>query len=286
MKRRFLLLIGFIAITAWAVNAQQDTITGWNFSDSASFNADMGLSGNLGYDIRAEDTGFNGRPKFYAPGVTGFAAAAAGWDNGADVKFWSIKFKANGYINMHVSSRQSSDTSMPGPRDWKLQCQLSGQPWEDITGGTVTATGDWTGGVVTNLALPATMDNPGTTSCYIRWIMTSNTDVYGGTVDTTGIALIDDILVTGENSAGITRVLYQDGLSIYPNPAGDFLNFESVKNMSLIEVYDLRGALVISQEESGVQSHITISQLEPGLYCVKTYFENTDKTSIRKIIVE
>jgi hypothetical protein len=287
-KRLFLLILLLIMATTVAFSMQLDTITGWNCPDDTdmNFNADIGLPGNLTYDLRAEDSSGATRTLTYVAGATTFAISAAEWDGGDSIKWWSAKFKANGYMNFKVYSKQSSDAGTPGPKYWKLQCRKSGGVWEDIVGANVTVAADWTTGVVNGLDLPVSMNNPGTTSVYIRWIMTSNDNINGGTVGATGTSKIDDILVTGENAAGIESILYKDGLSIYPNPANELLYFESAEVISKIEIYDMKGARVISKNEGSQQTQINISNLQPGLYFVKTYFTDQNKTTGRNIVVQ
>jgi hypothetical protein len=266
-----------------------DTIVGFNFADATDteFNADFGLSGNLTYNIQAEDTGYNDRPLTYTNGYSDYAATATGWDGGDSVKFWSIKFKANGYKDMKVWSKQRSDGTNPGPKDWKLQCRLSGGEWEDIPGGNITVANDWTTGVVSELALPATMNDPGTTSIYIRWIMTSNESSSGSDVLPTGISKIDDILVTGTLSGlGISSVIYENNVGVYPNPCADILNINSSEEIAKTEIYNMLGAKVYSKAAKSNDLQINVNQFEEGLYLVVLHFNNETKVVTRKIIIK
>jgi len=195
MKKQLLLVIATAIFMIGSVNAQ-DVVIGFNFATDGDFTADSGLDGNLGYDVRAENgTAGTTRTITSTAGATDLAATADGWDAGADDKFWSVKFKAAGYHSFKISSKQYSDAT--GPKEFKLQWKLSGGEWADVTGGTITAGSDWTSGVLTNVALPADMDDPGNTSLYVRWIMTSNTSVSNATVEATGVSKIDDIVITG-----------------------------------------------------------------------------------------
>ena len=288
MKKSLFLVSLLLFMATGGVFAQQDTITGFNFADSTDteFNADFGLTGNLTYDIRAEDTAGNQLTLYYTNGASNFAATATGWDAGANIKYWSIKFKADGYMSFKISSKQSAGGSNPGPKYWKLQCKLSGGNWEDISADTIVVANNWTSGVVTDWDLPATMDNPGTTSVYIRWLMVSNVSSAGPDVLTTGIAKIDDILVTGVNSVGVESVIYQDQLNVYPNPVQDVLNFESTEEISRVEIYDMQGAQVVSSNERSLNTQVNVADLVPGLYFVRVYFANQTECAGRKIIVQ
>ena len=198
MKRSiFTILLACMAIFTFG----QDTITGWTFpveNGPDSLNANMGTAQNMDYDIRFEDdaTGDDGAITL-KNAFEDFTATAEGWDNGADMKFWSVKFKAAGYKSFKVSSLQSAGGNKPGPRDWKLQYRLSGQDaWTDIPGGELTCANDWETGVVENLPLPAECNNP-ESSVYVRWVITSNLDINGAELLPTGISKIDNILITG-----------------------------------------------------------------------------------------
>jgi hypothetical protein len=265
-----------------------DTITGWDFSDDTDieFNANLGLVSNHGYDIRAEDTTGTTRPLTYTNGATNFAATASDWDNGTDNKFWSIKFKADGYTSMKVYSKQYSGDTNPGPKYWKIQARKSGEDWLDVTGGDVTVENNWTTGVADGLDLPAALDLPGTSSLFVRWIMTSNESTGGSDVLPAGVAKIDDIIITGLNVAGVETVIFENNVTVYPNPTADFLNIESLEELETVRIFDLRGLLVMSEKIGGYHTQLDLRLLAPGLYIVTMQFYNEAKLETRKIIVE
>jgi hypothetical protein len=274
--------------TPVAPPVMDDTIVGWDFSDNSDieFNANFGIASNLGYDIRAEDTTGNVRPLAYATGVTDYAASASEWDNGTENKFWSIKFKADGYTDMKVYSKQSADGTNAGPKYWKLQCRKSGEDWIDVPGGNITVGNNWSTGVVDGISLPSYLDLPGTTSLYIRWIMTSNESVSGSDVLPTGVAKIDDIIITGVNTAGVETVIFENNVSVYPNPSSDYVNVESSEEIDVVRIYDMRGVLVVAEKVQGQETQIDVSDLSVGLYVVAIHFKNEMKFVTRKIIVE
>jgi hypothetical protein len=270
--------------------AMGDTIIGFNFADSTDheFNADFGLVGNLTYDIRAEDTAGTTRTLIYTNGATNFAATATEWNDGADIKYWSIKFKADGYKDMKVWSKQRSGGATPGPKYWKLQCRLSGGEWEDVPGGNITVANDWTKGVVDSLPLPATLDNPGTTSVYLRWVMTSNKSTAADSADvlSTGISKIDDIVVTGTLSGvGISTVIYENNVSLYPNPCNDVLHIESAEGIVKTEIYNMLGAKVYGTIMESQNININVKDFDSGLYIVILHFANESKVVSRKILI-
>lgn len=83
----------------------------------------------------------------------------------------------------------------------------------------------------------------------------------------------DSTIVTVQiDPSSINGVQYSSGLSVYPNPAGDFLNVhpnETVFEDSKVYIYSISGAMVLCIENvSGTP--IDISSLEPGIYLIKT----------------
>lgn len=250
-KQIFTIALAFMALFAFG----QETITGWDFpvnSGADSLNANMGTSQNQGYDIRMEnDAGTNGAI-ILTEGFETFAATADGWDDGVDNKYWSIKFKAKNYKNFKVSSLQRSDAEMPGPRDWKLQYQLSGQEvWTDIPGGEVTAANDWTSASVTNLPLPSECNNP-SGSVYVRWVVTSNLDINGEELLSSGMSKIDNILVTAMPS------LDADTLTGWTFPTGSAEDLNANMGTEQNMKYDIR-----QENEAGETGAITFPEISP-----------------------
>lgn len=285
MYKKHLLVCLSALCMAVASYGQADTLALWHFNDTtnASFNANEGLSGNLGYNIRAEDTAAVVRPLSYMAAGAGYAAGVDGWDNGMDNKFWSIKFKADGYSQMKIYSKQSSDTI--GPKSFKIQCRKSGDSWADVTGGSVTLAADWTTGVVNGIDLPASFNNPGTTSLFVRWIMTSNESVSGGTVTTAGISMIDDILITGINSVGMETLIFEKNVSMYPVPTLDRLFIETFNPMKDVQIVNMEGRVVRTLAVNGNEVQLDTQSLPSGVYLVIVKFSNSEMYT-RKISIQ
>ncbi|MCF8296727.1 MAG: T9SS type A sorting domain-containing protein [Saprospiraceae bacterium] len=294
MKKQLLIIITFCALSIGA-NAQNDTIAAWNFStgiDTVDIYPNVGLSSNLGRYISAEDT--TEWPNTVIRTITmtnglstgDYAATAEGWDNGKDAKLWSIKFKAEDYTNLKISSKQRSGGSKPGPRDWKLQCRFSGDTWVDIPNGVVICANDWTTGVVNSLALPPEFNNPGSQSIYIRWIMTSDTSVTGTIVASDGTSKIDDVVITGTYAAGVEGIIYSSILNAYPNPAYDYINIESSEKVQSITIFTIEGKVVKQIEMPENFTKIDTEGLKPGIYMIHTMLSDFSLPHINKIIVQ
>jgi hypothetical protein len=289
MRKNVLLIMSFCLISMF-LSAQSDTITGWNFpSDTVtSFEAEFGLSGNLGYNLRAEDTAYTQRTITLTNGADGtgdYAATALEWNDGANAKCWSIKFKGNGYSDFKISAKLRSGGVDAGPKYWKVFCQKSGQAWDELSD-TITIANDWTTGVITELPMPATYNNPGTTSMYVYWMPISDTAVGGGLVDAAGIVKIDDILVTATNTSGTQEVVYDGTLKLYPNPANETLFIEANDAAESIEIVSLTGQVVNSLVINSDITTINTSELTHGMYFVKISYKGIENPIVKKIIIQ
>src|SRR5699024_5385133 len=55
-------------------------------------------------------------------------------------------------------------------------------------------------------------------------------------------------------------------LSIYPNPAEDYLYIENLTKPAQIEIYNLSGKVLLRQEVNGAVKQVNVSQLSEGIY--------------------
>lgn len=89
------------------------------------------------------------------------------------------------------------------------------------------------------------------------------------------------------NPAG-NKIFYSDALlaanetsktkiSVYPNPASDFVIIENLKTNSIIEVIDNSGKLLKTISNKSSREEIDIKRLTPGIYYLKTNGKNIQK---------
>lgn len=283
MKKALLFIAMFIVTLS--VNAQ-DTIIGFSFptNDTISKRPDFGLSTNAGYDIRREGGGSTSLDTItFTNGVSDFAATTSNWDNGANTKLWSVKFKAPGYTNFKVSSKQRCGGANGGPVNFKLQWKLSGGTYADVANGAIVCTNNWTTGVVNELAVP--ISGQGTGSIYICWLMTSNDDINGGNVTAAGISKIDDIIITAINSVGVEETIYtKSSVNIYPNPSNGTFNIESVDAVNEIMIYNALGDLVHHSKPSKLNNSIDLNAFEKGIYFVNVRYDDSSYYSGKVIV--
>ena len=84
------------------------------------------------------------------------------------------------------------------------------------------------------------------------------------------IAHLIDVTSVGENA--------QQTMNIYPNPVNDKLFIEAGDAISLVEIYNLTGAMVLSQECNSEKVDIEVSSLQSGIYFIKMMTNNTIET--------
>ena len=97
-----------------------------------------------------------------------------------------------------------------------------------------------------------------------------------------GSYIIDDVTVV-ESIANSTNDIEAKLFKIYPNPANDFINIETLNNETVgVKIYDITGKY--TYEKAGVHSgeRIDIQFLRKGMYVVEV--TNNQSTSISKFI--
>lgn len=70
---------------------------------------------------------------------------------------------------------------------------------------------------------------------------------------------------------GVPDITKEDMFSVYPNPAGNLLYINSPDKYSQVEIFDLKGQLVLS---SGSEPAVQIGRLERGVYLCRLTGEN------------
>ena len=200
----------------------QITIVKWSFPnlpDDAI--ADEGISNNLTQLISLSGE----RLCTFSNGSSSYAASANGWESGTASKFWQIELNTTGYTSLALSSKQRS--SPTGPANFKLVYSIDdGLQWNDVPSGTITVGDNWNSGFI-NVNLPSECNNQ--SQLLIRWLMSSNISVDGGTVSG-GTSRIDDVTISGCN-------ILIDSFQPLTGPAGTNItikgsNFSEVTSVS------------------------------------------------------
>ena len=95
------------------------------------------------------------------------------------------------------------------------------------------------------------------------------------------VFMIDDITFGEFASLSTSKILISD-VSIYPNPARDFLNISAGEKIDSATIYDLTGRIVKRSNPNKETFNFNISDLSNGVYLVK--LNAGDKESTVKLI--
>lgn len=279
MKRLFT-LICLIALPAMMM-AQTQTIAKWTFPSGELTDTIAEEANQHNLNAYICTTGGTGAIQM-KNGATTKAAQADGWDSGMNLKAWQIVIKTTDYESITLSSKQQSGNTDPGPRDFKLQYRTGAtDDWTDIENGALTVLNDWTTSEVIELPLPADCYNQ--ELLYIRWVLTSNLDVSGNTLEPAGKTKIDDIIVKGELITGMDENAGED-FRIFPNPCQKSLVIEQLESNSLIEIIHVNGQVVHQQNSQSLVEKLNLD-LPKGLYLVRITSAKNNQVQIKKLIM-
>ena len=105
------------------------------------------------------------------------------------------------------------------------------------------------------------------------------------TDDSTACVLFSDTIRVDGTVNTIDPAL-DDALTIYPNPAKDFLQvqLEGIETHLNLEVLSLNGKVVLQEQLVGSSNQLDVKMLSSGLYFIKVF--DGDRFTIRKILVE
>lgn len=84
----------------------------------------------------------------------------------------------------------------------------------------------------------------------------------------------DNVSIVEDPTASVTD-LEKFNFSFYPNPVNDILNLSAATNIDSIEIYSFLGQLVDKRELNLSNAEINISNLNNGIYFIKTKIDNT-----------
>lgn len=290
MKR--ILLLALFAVSLFSLKAQdRGIITVYTFYTNEGadrFKPTAALPANMAYPITLEDIEGNDYTLTLAGGAgdpnggPDYAAAAQGWEDGAGKKFFSIKCEAAAYMSFSVTSIMYSDSTHPGPKDWKVMWRLTDGEWNDLEGGTFSIANDWITGEVSTVPLPEAANNP-ERFIYFAWMPTTNLDVNGDPVTADGSVRIDDIIINGFEGNGIESLEYENSTTIYPNPAQTTCTISAGQGASALDIYDLSGRLVYANNAPKRVNSVSLSALSSGVYMVRVSYD--DVVVNRKLVV-
>lgn len=283
-KTMTILSICFFLLTAFSMQSQV-LLAKWTFPTGNPTDSlpDGGVPANLSMSIHTE--GGTSAIDFSKNGATTKAAQATGWDNGALLKCWVIRLNTSGFKNLRLSSKMQTGGNNPGPRDYSVQYRVgSAGTWTDIPNSTLVTANNWTSAVLDSIDIPEACNNQ--TSVYLRWIMTTNTNSAGGSVEATGINKIDDIYLTGKLvSTAVDERAGVATFTISPNPASGPVVITSRESIRFIEFFDFRGRIVYcTQADNSTCLTINPGKELKGMYLVRLH-ARSGQTATRYVVL-
>ena len=75
-----------------------------------------------------------------------------------------------------------------------------------------------------------------------------------------------DSIIINSTSVSINDIEPLNNINIYPNPATNFITIEGLEENASLEIYDLRGQLVINKEINNSLERLNIQNLSKGIY--------------------
>jgi hypothetical protein len=96
-----------------------------------------------------------------------------------------------------------------------------------------------------------------------------------------GALTADDVLELYETEATSARANLQEaGFAVYPNPAAEYIRIRTGTVIGDLSIFNSLGQLVVNKQQVTNGSMITISELDPGIYIVKS------GNQIQKLMIE
>lgn len=169
------------------------TLIEWNFPNNPDDAiGDVAIAVNAGQIIHT--TGGTSVLTFNVNGVTTRAAWTTGWNNGRGAKAWEIQLSTLGYSCLKLSSKQQGSNT--GPSDFAIEYKIGlAGTWTPLGVAIKLTSNEWNG--PTSFVLPAACQNQ--PILFVRWIMTSNLAINGGSVAASGSSRIDDIRIAAND---------------------------------------------------------------------------------------
>ena len=88
------------------------------------------------------------------------------------------------------------------------------------------------------------------------------------------VLYFDDIRLMLNPLSSTPEIATSENLQIYPNPAIDFVNIKHEKAIRSVEIFDLAGKLVFSENYSDTEVKIDLNSIKKGMYLMQITTEN------------
>lgn len=111
-----------------------------------------------------------------------------------------------------------------------------------------------------------------------------NEGAFSSTTNRNGQWYVSDFKMAENSTLSVDENLFGTTMSIYPNPASDFINIKNDKNLTIksISIINVLGQTVY---KSGFKSQIAVRNLNKGIYMVKIDVAEAGQSITKKIII-
>jgi hypothetical protein len=96
---------------------------------------------------------------------------------------------------------------------------------------------------------------------------------------------VDDIVITGDLDIGTDELEELNAISVYPNPASDFVIIDQGNN-STLKIQSINGQLIKEIQMNAGSNRLDISELKDGVYILMFTNKTTGNTQIKKLLVK
>jgi hypothetical protein len=88
-----------------------------------------------------------------------------------------------------------------------------------------------------------------------------------------------------DNPLGLTELSEKQSLFVFPNPAQSFINIQSKKEITTLDLFDSLGNLIRSQTCSTQSIELPLGDYPPGIYFLHVAILG-EQTTIKKIVIQ
>ncbi|HEY9116153.1 MAG TPA: T9SS type A sorting domain-containing protein [Bacteroidales bacterium] len=99
-----------------------------------------------------------------------------------------------------------------------------------------------------------------------------------------GCSAVDTLAVTIDDCTGIEDFSKDNKLSIFPNPATDFISIKSQVKIISVSILNSEAKILLSEEVNGYESKMNTADLKAGMYFIRVLSEN--ETIIKKLVIK
>ena len=90
--------------------------------------------------------------------------------------------------------------------------------------------------------------------------------------------------ITIDDCTGINDPEQENTISVFPNPAGDFVTVQSAGKIVSVSIYALSGELIVNKPEGVSNNKLNTSNINPGLYLIRIVTETGVVT--KRLVIE